>query len=60
MSITFVLGFPLVDCIDVTIWMGLPISVDNCFPVSAIVDLSGEDSVLSSPCFINVFGLSLA
>ena len=54
MNIAFVLGFPLVNCNGVTTSMGLPISMDNCFLTSSVVDFSGEDDDLSSPLFIIV------
>jgi hypothetical protein len=55
MNITSTLGFPLVNYNGVIASMGLPISVDNYFPSPSIVDLSGQDNGLSSPCFLNVF-----
>jgi hypothetical protein len=55
MNIASALGFPLVNCNGVKDSMGLPFFVDNCFLVPSIVNLSGEDSGLSSPFFFNVF-----
>jgi hypothetical protein len=55
MNITSALGFPLVNRNDMIASMGLSISMDNLFSAQSIVDLSGEDSGLSSPCFFNVF-----
>jgi hypothetical protein len=54
MNIVSILGFPLVNCNGVTTSMGLPISVDNFFLASLVVDFSGEDGGLSSPFFVIV------
>jgi hypothetical protein len=47
MNITSAFGFPLVNCDGVMNWMGLSISVDDCFPVAFVVDLSSEISVIT-------------
>jgi hypothetical protein len=54
MNISSAFGFPLVNCNGVMNWIGLAISVDDCFPAAFVVDLSGEISGPSSPSFVSV------
>jgi hypothetical protein len=51
MNTTSAFGFPLVNCNGVMNWMGLSISVDDCFPTAFVVDLSGVNNGPSSPSF---------
>jgi hypothetical protein len=54
MNITSACAFPLVNCNGVTNWMGLPISMDDCFSTAFLVDLTSVDNDLSSPLFFNI------
>jgi hypothetical protein len=52
MNTTSTLRFPLLKCKGVIDWIGLPISVDDYFPVVSIADFLVVDNGFYSPFFI--------